>query len=180
MIPEAVYRLLQLNEKRSHRAAVVLRLRQTALDNAVAAVESASTDLRRWREDRIREETGLYEPLIGKVAALIDLEEVNSKVASLRQYEQLLEKCLEEARAEADEARQAREEANRVAREALRGVSKFEDLFRALRTAAILNEERATDLELEDFTRWRNGLGRNQDSNLSVKLRRMWSNRRCQ
>ncbi|MER8830547.1 type III secretion protein [Mesorhizobium sp. M0938] len=150
MIPKAVHRILELKQLRRRRAEDALRLRQAALDNAVAAIETASTDLRRWQEDRPRREAALYDPLIGKAAALIDLDEVNAQVVSLRQHEQLLQKRLDATRAEADRSRQAREEAHSVAREAWREVSKFEDFVRRLRTNATLEEERSADLELED------------------------------
>lgn len=174
MIPKPVHRLLELKKMRRRRAEDALRLRHATLDNAVAAVETALTDLRRWREDLPGREAALYDPLIGKAAALVDLDEVNAKMFALRQYEQLLQKRLEQARAQTDLARQAREEAYGMAREAWREVSKFEGLVRALRTDATLEEERSVDLELEDFAQRRNSLGREQDDNLSVNLHRMW------
>ncbi|GLS33037.1 Type III secretion protein YscO [Mesorhizobium albiziae] len=170
MIPSAVHRLLELKELRRRRTEDALRLRHAALDNAVAAIENALTDLRRWREHRFSREAALYDPLIGQAAALIDLEEVKAKMISLRQHEQLLQNRLEEARAEADRARQAREEAYNLAREAWREVSKFEDLVRALRTDANLEEERSADLELEDFAQGRNSLGTEQDDSLLTCL----------
>ncbi|MBA1143894.1 type III secretion protein [Mesorhizobium neociceri] len=163
MILLPVQRLLELKELRRRRTEDALRRRHGALDNAVAAVQTAVTDLRRWREHRPSREAALYDPLIGKAAALIDLEEVKAKVISLYQHEQLLQNRLEGARAEADRARQAREEAYHVAREAWRAVSKFEDLVRVLRTDANVEGERSTDLELEDFAQGRNSLGSEQN-----------------
>ncbi|WP_353642788.1 YscO family type III secretion system apparatus protein [Mesorhizobium sp. WSM2239] len=175
MIRKAVDRLLELKEMRRRRAEDELRLRRAALDNAVAAVGTALTDLHGWREELTRREAALFDPLIGEAAALIDLEEVNAKMISLRAHEQLLQKRLEEARAKADLARQSREEAYSAAREGWREVSKFEDLVRALRTNATLEEKRAADLELDDFAQGRNSLGREQDDNLSVNLHRICS-----
>ncbi|TIN74472.1 MAG: hypothetical protein E5Y09_32625 [Mesorhizobium sp.] len=174
MIPGAVDRLLELKTMRRRRGEDALRLTHTTLDNAVSAVATALTDLHGWREDLTRREAALYGPLIGEAAALIDLEEVNAEMISLREHEQLLQKRLEQARAKADLARQAREEAYSAAREAWREVSKFEDFIRALRTDATLEEKRAADLELEDFAQVRNK-GGEQDNNLSVNLHRMWS-----
>ncbi|MBB6413989.1 type III secretion system stalk subunit SctO [Mesorhizobium sangaii] len=162
MIPRAVHRLLELKKMRRGRAEDALRLSHATLDNAVAAVGTALADLRRWREDLPGREAALYDPLIGEAAALIDLDEVNAKMISLRQHEQLLQKRLEQARAQTDLARQAREEAYGMAREAWREVSKFEGLVRALRTNATLEEERSADLELEDFVQRRNNLGKEQ------------------
>ncbi|WP_164748451.1 MULTISPECIES: YscO family type III secretion system apparatus protein [unclassified Mesorhizobium] len=176
-MPKAVHRLLELKELRRCRAEDALRLRHIALDNTVAAIEKALTELRAWREDRSRREAAVYDPLIGEAVALIDLNEVNAKMISLRQHEQLLQKRLEEATAESDLARQAREEAYGVLREAWREVRKFENLVRALETDATLAEERSADLELEDFAQRRNSLGREQDDNPSMKLHRMWSGR---
>ncbi|RWP02749.1 YscO family type III secretion system apparatus protein [Mesorhizobium sp.] len=175
MIPKAVDRLLELKEMRRRRAEDALRLRHAALDSAVAAVETALTALHGWREDLTRREAALYDPLIGEAAALIDLEEVKAKMISLREHEQLLQKGLEEARSKADLARQAREEAYSAGRKAWREVSKIEDLLRALRTNAALEEKRAADLELDDFAQRRNSLGRKQNDNLWVNLHRMCS-----
>ncbi|UVK49068.1 type III secretion protein (plasmid) [Mesorhizobium sp. AR07] len=175
MTPNPVDRLLELKKMRRRRAEDALRLRHTTLDNAVAAVGTALTDLRRWREDLPAREAALYDPLIGEAAALIDLDEVNAKMISLRQHEQLLQQHLEQARAQTDLARQAREEAYGTAREAGRGVSKFESLVRALRSDATLEEERSADLESEDFAQRQTRLGREQDDNVSVNLHPMWS-----
>ncbi|MES0139411.1 type III secretion protein [Mesorhizobium sp. M0016] len=173
MINKAVHRILELKQLRRRRAEDALRLRHKALGNAVAAVGTALIDLRRWQEDLPRREAALYDSVIGKAAPLIDLDEVNAQAVSLRQHEQLLQKRLDETRGEADLSREAREDAHRVAREAWREVSKFEDLVRALRTNAKLEEERSADLELEEFAQRRNSLGSKQDNNLSVKLHGM-------
>ncbi|WEX91746.1 type III secretion protein (plasmid) [Sinorhizobium garamanticum] len=173
MTPEAVHRLFELKELRRRRAEHALRVRHTTLDNAVRAIGIASTNLRRWRQDLPRRELALYEPLIGKTAALTDLEAVNAQMVSLRQYEQLLGKRIEKAQAEADLARQEREEAYSVVREAWREVSKFEDLIRTLHINATQEEERSANLESEDFAQGRNSIGREQDDDLSVDLQRM-------
>ncbi|NRP75948.1 hypothetical protein ILFOPFJJ_06872 [Ensifer psoraleae] len=170
MIPNAVQRLLQLKELRRRRTEDALRLRQAALDEAVAAIQTATRDLCRWQEHRPSREAALYDPLIGKAAALIDLEEVKAKMISLRQHEQLLQNRLEEAIAEADRARQAREQAYHLAREACREGSKFEDLARVVRTDANLEEERSVDLELEDFAEGLNSFGSDQNDSLVTCL----------
>ncbi|ULJ74445.1 type III secretion system stalk subunit SctO [Rhizobium gallicum] len=164
MILNPVHRLLELKELRRRRTEDALRRRHSALDNAVAVVQNALTDLHRWREHRLSREAALYDPLIGKAAALIDLEEVKAKMISMRGHEQLLQNRLEEARAEADRARRAHDEAYHLAREAWREVTKFEDLVGVLRSDAQRKKERSADLELEDFAQARNSFGRENDN----------------
>ncbi|MGY4403852.1 type III secretion system stalk subunit SctO [Bradyrhizobium sp. USDA 3315] len=140
--PKAVHQLLELRELRRRRADETLRVRQSAIDKSGAAIEAARAVLRTWRQDRPRLEREIYDLLIGKTVALNDLEEAKAKMASLRDHERLLERRLEEALSEAEQARQARQEACNAARKVYRELEKCDNLVRAL-TAGPLKE---TDL----------------------------------
>ncbi|RZN14955.1 MULTISPECIES: YscO family type III secretion system apparatus protein [unclassified Bradyrhizobium] len=130
--PKAVHQLLELRKLRSRRADETLRVRQSAIDKSDAAIEAALTILRTWRQDRPRLEREIYDLLIGKTVALNDLEEAKAKMISLHDHERLLERRLEEALSETEQARQAREEAYNVARKAYRELEKCDNLVRAL------------------------------------------------
>ncbi|MCP2223731.1 type III secretion protein [Bradyrhizobium elkanii] len=132
IIPKAVHQLLALRELRRRRADETLRARQSAIDNSAAAIDAALTDLRTWRRDRPRLEHEIYDSLIGKAVALNDLEEAKAKMISLHDHERLLERRLEEALSETEQARQAREEAYNAARKAYRELEKCDSLVRAL------------------------------------------------
>ncbi|MGY4319189.1 chromosome segregation ATPase [Bradyrhizobium sp. JR3.5] len=140
--PKAVHQLLELRELRRRRADETLRVRQSAIDKSGASIEAALAVLRAWRQDRPRLEREIYDLLIGKTVALNDLEEAKAKMASLHDHERLLERRLEAALSEIEQARQARQEAYNAARKAYRELEKCDHLVRAL-TAGRLKQ---TDL----------------------------------
>lgn len=132
MISKALPRLLELRKLRFSRQQNVLRVRQLALDQAVAAAERALTELDTWQQDRHRLESAMCDTLIGETVALSDLLGAKATMTSLHDHEQLLERRVEEAVVEADEAEQAREEAYTIARELHRQLEKCECLLQAL------------------------------------------------
>lgn len=132
MMSKALPRLLELKKLRSSRQQNVLRVRQLALDQAVAAAERELTNLHTWQQERHRLESAMCDTLIGETVALSDLLGAKATMTSLHDHEQLLERRVEEVVVEADEAAQAREEAYTIARELRRQLEKFECLLQAL------------------------------------------------
>lgn len=132
MISKALPRLLELRKLRYSRQQNVLRVRQLALDQAVAAAERALTNLHIWQQDRHRLESAMCDTLVGETVALSDLLAAKATMTSLHDHEQLLERRVEEAVVEADEAEQAREEACTLARERGKQLEKCECLLQAL------------------------------------------------
>lgn len=135
--PEAVHQLLELRKLRRRRADETLRVRQSAIEKSDAAIEGARTILRTWRQERPRLECEIYGSLIGKKVALNDLEEAKAKVISLREHERLLERHLDEALSESEQAKQAREEAYNAARKAYRELEKCDNLVHAWKVAPL-------------------------------------------
>lgn len=132
MISKALPRLLELRKLRYSRQQNVLRVQQLALDQAVAAAERALTNLHIWQQDRHRLESAMCDTLIGETVALSDLLGAKATMTSLHDHEQLLERRVEDAVVEADEAEQAREEACTLARERRKQLEKCECLLQAL------------------------------------------------
>ncbi|MGX9432207.1 type III secretion system stalk subunit SctO [Bradyrhizobium sp. LeoA1S1] len=164
MISDAVPRLLELRKLRHHRQQDILRARQLALESAAAAVETAAKNHRTWRQKRLRLEAALYDSVIGEAVALGALVGLKAKMTSLHDHDQLLEKDIEKAVAEADQARQARDEACNIVRQAGKQLDKCEHLARALRDvsmrsskevcenrAAVSTSRAGAALELEEF-----------------------------
>ncbi|MCC8940077.1 YscO family type III secretion system apparatus protein [Bradyrhizobium sp. Arg68] len=141
MISDAVPRLLELRKLRYHRQQDVLRARQQAFEDAAAAVETAAQNYRTWRQKRLRLEAALYDSVIGETVALGALVGLKAKMTSLHNHDQLLETDLEKAVAEADQARQARDEACNIVRQAGKQFDKCEHLVRALRDASMRRPE---------------------------------------
>ncbi|WFU14887.1 YscO family type III secretion system apparatus protein [Bradyrhizobium sp. CB3481] len=106
-------------------------MRESALDNAVAAVDVARTNLRKWQQHRRRLEGVLYQSLIGETVSLNELVRLKEKIIALHEHQQLLEGCIEKALAVADPARQACEDAYNAVREAYKQFDKCEHLLRA-------------------------------------------------
>lgn len=164
MISDAAPRLLELRKLRHHRQQDILRARQLALESAAAAVETAAENHRAWRQKRLRLEADLYDSMIGDTVALGALLGLKAKLTSLHDRDQLLEKDIEKAVAEADQARQARDEACNIVRQTGKQFDKCDHLARALRDAAMARPEQVCDeraavatsragaaLELEEF-----------------------------
>ncbi|PPQ15246.1 hypothetical protein CV770_32640 [Bradyrhizobium sp. AC87j1] len=162
MISDAVPRLLELRKLRHHRQQDILRARQLALESAAAAVETAAENHRAWRQKRLRLEAALYDSVIGETVAPGALVGLKAKMTSLHDHDQLLEKDIGTAVAEADQARQARDEACNIVRQTGKHFDKCEHLARALRDAAMRRPEQvcedrvdtpraAAALDLEEF-----------------------------
>ncbi|KYK45228.1 hypothetical protein A1D31_35590 [Bradyrhizobium liaoningense] len=145
MISDAVPRLLELRKLRHHRQQDILRARQLALVSAAATVETAAENHRAWRQKRLRLEAGLYDSMIGDTVALGALLGLKAKITSLHDHDQLLEKDVETSAAEADKARQARDEACNIVRQTGKQFDKCEHLARALRNAASRRREQVCD-----------------------------------
>ncbi|KRR20292.1 hypothetical protein CQ14_29675 [Bradyrhizobium lablabi] len=145
MSSDAVPRLLELRKLRYHRQQDVLRARQLALEDAVAAVDTAAKNHRAWRQKRVRLEAALYDSVIGQTVALGALVALKAKMTSLHDHDRLLGKDIEKAFAEADQARQARDEACNVVRQTGKQFDKCEHLARALRDAAMGRPEQVCD-----------------------------------
>ncbi|UGY30287.1 type III secretion protein (plasmid) [Bradyrhizobium septentrionale] len=141
MISDAVPRLLQLRKLRHHRQQDILRARQLALESAAAAVEAAAENHRAWRQKRLRLEAELYDSVIGETVALGALVGLKAKITSLHDQDQLLEKDIEKAVAQTDQARLARDEACNVVRQTGKQFDKCDHLARAVRDAAMKRPE---------------------------------------
>ncbi|VIO70580.1 hypothetical protein CI1B_32340 [Bradyrhizobium ivorense] len=145
MISNAVPRLLQLRKLRHHRQQDILRARELALESAAAAVEAAAENHRAWRRKRLRLEAELYDSVIGQAVALGALIGLKAKTTSLHDQDQLLEKDIEKAVAQADQARLARDEARNVVRQTGKQFDKCEHLARALRDADMRRPEQVCE-----------------------------------
>ncbi|ODM82686.1 hypothetical protein A6X20_16195 [Bradyrhizobium elkanii] len=100
--------------------------------------------------------------MIGETVALGALVGLKAKMTSLHDHDQLLETDIGKAVAEADQARQARDEACNIVRQTGKQFDKCEHLARALRDAAMRRPEEvcedrvdtpraAAALDLEEF-----------------------------
>jgi hypothetical protein len=145
MISDAVPRLLQLRKLRHHRQQDILRARELALESAAAAAETAAENHRAWRQKRLRLEADLYDSVIGETVALGALVGLKAEITSLHDEDQLLEKDIEKAVAQTDQARLARDEALNVVRQTGKQFDKCEHLSRALRDADMRRPEQVRD-----------------------------------
>ncbi|WP_082747467.1 type III secretion system stalk subunit SctO [Bradyrhizobium macuxiense] len=145
MISDAVPHLLELRKLRHHRQQDILRARQLALENAAAVVETATKNHRTWRQKRLRLEASLYDSVIGETVALGALVGLKARMTSLHDHDQLLEKDIEKAIAEADRARQARDEVCNIVRQTGKQFDKCEHLARALRDASVRRPEQVCE-----------------------------------
>ncbi|WP_420969594.1 type III secretion system stalk subunit SctO [Bradyrhizobium sp. B120] len=148
MISGAAPRLLELRKLRYHRQQDVLRARQRALEDAVAAVDAAVNNHRTWRQERLRLEAALYDSVIGETVAIGALVSLKAKMISLHNRDQLLEKDLEQAVAQADQARRARDEACNIVRQTGKQFDKCEHLVRALHDASMKRPEEVAENRL--------------------------------
>lgn len=137
MNSESLARLHELRRIRSGRQQDIVRIRQLALDQAVAALESARARLTMCQRGRADLEIELYAPLIGKKVILRELLTRNATMISAHDRERLLERRLEEAVADTEHARRASEAAYNAARQLYREQDKCTHLLRGLRASEV-------------------------------------------
>lgn len=145
--------LVKVKELREQGAEAALAAARSALDEATQARDAKSLELQQYRQWRSERERELYQTVTGQTVSLQDIEELNSKVASLRDHERDLVDELADCERALEEREAARQQADLACQQAEREVLKMTDLESTLSGSDARQAERKSEIELEEFSR---------------------------
>lgn len=145
--------LVKVKELREQGAEAALAAARSALDEATQARDAKSLELQQYRQWRGERERELYQTVTGQTVSLQDIEELNSKVASLRDHERDLVDELADCERALEEREAARQQADLACQQAEREVLKMTDLESTLSGSDARQAERKSEIELEEFSR---------------------------
>lgn len=145
--------LVKVKELREQGAEAALAAARSALDEATQARDAKSLELQQYRQWRSERERELYQTVTGQTVSLQDIEELNAKVASLRDHERDLVDELADCERALEEREAARQQADLACQQAEREVLKMTDLESRLSGSEARQAERKSEIELEEFSR---------------------------
>lgn len=143
--------------KSAHERTAVRRLSEAraALAQVRAQRQAKCRELEDYRAWRPPHERGLYQAIEKHQVKLTDLEEMNAKIAKLREHEQSLAEEVADLERSIEAAGQAEQEARTAWQAAEREVEKAGELVADWRLRERQQVERQAELELEEFSRRR-------------------------
>ena len=144
--------LFKIKEFRENSASNDVRLKRSALEEAHQTLlrrEREFADYRTWREGR---EVELYDEIVGSLVRVGDLDDLKEKIFRLREKERLLQEKVKEAEQARQTAMDLLDQSIAAHRQAMRDKEKFAELRDIARKELKKEEERAEDMEMEEFT----------------------------
>ena len=144
--------LLGIRERRSEERRRDLSLAQSRLSQARSALDEALRQCAEYRDYMNREISSRSDRLIGQTLGREALEEFKRSLEALKFRLADLELAAERARSEAKEAERAERKAQEALRQAVREAEKIKAHRKIWQAAQRLEQERAEDLEMEDFS----------------------------
>jgi hypothetical protein len=152
--------LVKVKELREQGAETALAAARSAVAAAIEARDAKQQEIADYRKWRVAHERELYTEVTTRTVSLADLEELNTKVASLRDHERDLIGSMADLEKAIEQAEAARHEAQVVLQQAEKEVRKMVELETELSRREALAAERKSETELEEFTRKSPGIGR--------------------
>ncbi|WP_142848234.1 YscO family type III secretion system apparatus protein [Telmatospirillum sp. J64-1] len=143
--------LLRIKEFRETQAETEVQRRRVLLAEAAEAVETLNRKLEEYRIWSLEHERGLYADLCTRLVKLREIEELQHRVADLRNQERNLEQGILDAEKQRHQATSALDTAVERLRDAERQKGKFTELARIYSEEARLELERMEELEMEEF-----------------------------
>ncbi len=144
--------LLGIRERRADDRRRDLSLAQSRLSQARSALDEALRQCAEYRDYMNREISSRSDRLIGQTLGREALEEFKRSLEALKFRLADLELAAERARSEAKEAERAERKAQEALRQAVLEAEKIKAHRKIWQAAQRLEQERAEDLELEDFS----------------------------
>lgn len=145
------HELLRIKVYREQNAAQALRLHQRRVEQQTLAAQQARDAVQRFQERRILQEQQWFAAIQGQAVQLRVIEQMNNRIAALREQQALLEGRILEEEKRLKEAHKALEEARRSHQAALRAREKF-DQFVAVQQAVAHREQMiGEEAELEEI-----------------------------
>lgn len=146
-------RLLDVRRLRERMAYKNLIKAKNALEVARQKVIEQEKKLKEFKEFRKKEEKRLYDAILNKKIKKIDVDELRSEIASLKQRELDHEKAVQDAKDEKEKAKEVVEEARAFYNGAVINVMKIQEHKDRWMQVWSKEEEVKEERELEEFQR---------------------------
>lgn len=145
-------RLLKVRKLREDAAETEVNRCTRELKEAEDNLQQRKDKLAEYTKWRLAEEERLFQEIKGHEIHLKEIDDYKLQLQSLRGREVKLEEKILEARKQIEDCKEALEEARKLRLQAMRGRRKIEEHNQRWDEEQRVLEERAEDLELEEFT----------------------------
>ncbi|MEM7025428.1 MAG: YscO family type III secretion system apparatus protein [Pseudomonadota bacterium] len=145
----------QLPKVKQAREETALRLLGEAREVVVETKKqlvAKREELEAYRAERPRLENGLYDEILNKEVSMSDIEELNAKIAKLREHEKALAEEEADIKKAVDAAIESEQQARVTWQAAEREVDKVKELLKDLSRKERRELERQADAEIEEFS----------------------------
>lgn len=143
--------LIRVREHREDKASKAVTAAMRAVKEANEQLEARQKELKDYHIWRLQEEERLMDSIMKKPVRLGEITDLKAEIGFLREKEMAYKDAVTQAEAELDRARKALEEAKMVHKKAQQDLEKLLEHREAWKEEQSLEEERLSDLELEDF-----------------------------
>lgn len=144
--------LLKIKQFREQRAARAVIHEQRRVEEKAKAQRQAQEQARRFSQFRAEEEIRLFERIKGQKVALRDIEQMNARVAGLREQQSQHDKAALEAGEALEQARLTLQQARSNHALAMREQEKFEQFIAIQQRAEERLQQRKEEQELEEVS----------------------------
>jgi len=143
-------KLRRIKAFREQRAAAAVTRQRALVEHRAAWLATQQRQHDSFRAQRLTRERTLFAELQGKTVQLRAIEQMNQRVALLRQREAELAEAVMQAEREFNEAKQALKQARSSHVDAARELEKMERLIAVAQRSARLEHERQEEGEIEE------------------------------
>ena len=144
--------LLRVKEFREQGAANAVSRAKAVVAEKAQAVRDAEAAVAHYNAYRVAEEPRLFEEIRGAEIKLEKLEEMNQRVAMMRDHELKLQQAVNDAETAVDTANEALKAAEAAHHKARKELQKFEEFAKAQREEAAKAESRKEENEVEEIS----------------------------
>ncbi len=145
------HELLRIKVYREQNAAQALRLQQRRVEQQTLAAQQARDAVQHFQERRILQEQQWFAEIQGQAVKLRIIEQMNHRIAALREQQALLEGRILDEEKRLKDARKALEEARRSHQAAVRAREKFDQFVAAQQAVAQREQMMREEAELEEI-----------------------------
>lgn len=143
--------LLRIKVHREQTAAQALRRQQGLLEQQAQALQRAHDEAAQFHEYRLQQELRLFADIQGQLVALRAIEDMNRKIADLREQEVQMNNRIVEEEKRLEETKKALETARRQQVAAVREREKFEQFIEVQRAVERREQMMKEEAELEEI-----------------------------
>lgn len=144
--------LLYIREMREQMAKDQMSKARRHVAEMIELVKQRKKELEEYKEWRVKEEERLYEEVMNTEVKKVELDELRSKIANIRNKELDYVQAIDVARDKREEAKKALEEAKLLYKQAQLNREKIEEHKEVWMEEWKREQMRLEDIEMEEFT----------------------------